>query len=309
MGNKDIKTYSISVDLSLWSIEHQKSYEKSLLLFVTGKCNLNCKNCFSISTRSNNELSLDDIKHVIDANPSFERIDIMGGEPLLYSSLSLLIRLLRERNKRVSIYTNGLLLSRLDEFDGLRICVSFHEIVSNDPSRKPLIPILDNLKKFALNKNNSIKLVLLLDSKNADDALEIIEFVDCMMPYMKKLTIGLMRYENDYWNDNCPGVLSFRDYALKIQQIVDLYKGRLNLDIFLKGVLIFPGENVSLHNRVNRFQCVFSDMTYSDCLYNACDEKHPALDSHYKLPESRVICKHTGRKECLADKIHLVRKL
>ena len=85
------------------------------------------------------------------------------------------------------------------------------------------------------------------------------------------------------------------------------YEGRLNLDIFLKGVLNFEGDPGDLPNRVNRFKCVFQDLTYSDCLYNACDLKHPKLSKDYKLPESLCNCKHTGKKKCLADKVRLTK--
>ena len=51
-----------------------------------------------------------------------------------------------------------------------------------------------------------------------------------------------MRYENDYWNDNRPNVLPFEEYAKTVQSIIDNYDGRLDLDIFMKGVLDFEGD-------------------------------------------------------------------
>ena len=300
--------YPIKIDSKRWDIHWQDRYEKSLLLFITGRCNLHCTNCFSVYTRSSVELSLEQVERILSANPSYSRVDLMGGEPLLYPNIPSLLRLLRDRNKRVSIYTNGILLPTLfEEPSPLRVCVSFHEITSKDPSRKPLVSVTDNLERFCWIDGNNLTLVFLMDQQHVTRAMEIIDYIDYQMPFVNKLTVGLMRYENDYWNDNCPGVLPFADYAKAVQRIVDAYNGRLNLDIFLKGVLDFPGDSGSCPHRVNRFQCVFQDMTYSDCLYNACDPTHPMLNPSCRLPQSRSICKHTGTQQCLADKVRLVR--
>ncbi len=74
----DIPTYNICVDNNRWNVCWQNEYQKSLLLFITGKCNLKCKNCFTISSRDNNELSVEQIEKIIDANPEFKKIDLMG---------------------------------------------------------------------------------------------------------------------------------------------------------------------------------------------------------------------------------------
>ena len=307
---KNIKQYKINVNRKKWDIKWQSSYEKSLLLFITGKCNLNCRNCFSISTRNAEEMSIDEIKKIIKANYEYDKIDLMGGEPLLHSSILDVIDYLKSVNKCVSVYTNGKKLDMITNLDyPIRACISFHEIESGDPSRKPIKPIVDKIKDFInSNNNNKIKLILLLDQLNNDKTSEIIEFVDQNMPFISKLTIGLMRYENDYWNDSYPNVLSFEEYAKTIQMIVNNYDGRLDLDIFMKGVLDFEGDPGDLPNRVNRFKCIFQDLTYCDCLYNACDYTHPKLSPDFKLPECFKTCKHTGNKKCLADKVRLVNK-
>lgn len=299
--------YSIHTDPSRWKVIWQDCYQRSLLLFVTGKCNLNCANCFSISSRNSIEMSLEQITQILDANPAYTKVDLMGGEPLLYSDIPALLALLREKKKQISVYTNGLLLPKLYDQGPLRACVSFHELTSSDPHRKPLMAVAEILEKFSAFPGNQLKLVFLMDRTNVSHAMETIHFVDQNLGFVNKLTIGLMRYENDYWNDDCPGVLPFAQYASAVQEMVDQYTGRLNLDIFLKGVLKFPGDPGNLPNRVNRFRCVFQDMSYSDCLYNACAPIHPQLDRSFKLPENRAKCRHTGRQCCLADKVRLLR--
>ena len=136
--------------------------------------------------------------------------------------------------------------------------------------------------------------------------MEIVDYVDHHMPFVKKLTIGLMRYENDYWNDNHPGVLSFSDYAKTVQEILDTYTGRLSMDVFLKGVLDFSVDPGYMPNRTNRFKCVFPDNTYSGCLFTACDATHATLPETLQLPKERNRCMHTCRQSCLADKVRLI---
>lgn len=304
---KRIEEYHINVDSKKWKINWQDTYQKSLLLFITGKCNLNCRNCFSTSTRNSVEMTLDEVKKILDANPEFNKIDLMGGEPLLHKDINQIINEIKIRNKQPSIYTNGIKLRDISTDNmPIRACVSFHEISSDNPSRKPIKPIMSNLSEFA-NKGNKLKLVFLMDKYNADKSLEIVNFVDENMPFVNKMTIGLMRFENDYWNDNHPGVLPFNLYAQNVQKIINEYSGRLDLDIFLKGVLSFDGDPGIKENRVNRFKCIFQDLTYSDCLYNACDYKHSKINSDLKLPKSFNKCKHTGKQKCIADKVRLTK--
>lgn len=302
--------YGLSIDNNKWEVRLQEKFDKSLLLFITGKCNLNCLNCFSLSSRGQAEMTVSQIEKIIKANPSFSRIDLMGGEPLMHSSILEIITLLNRYEKRTSVYTNGLYLHRIIGHLPIRVCISFHEIQSESACRKPLLPIKNNLDLFASNSCNKIKLILLVDKYNVDRIMQCINYVDKELPYIKTLTIGLMRNENDYWNDNLEGVLPFVDYYYLVQYIIDGYSGRLNLDIFTKGVLTISNldDNKYYLNRTNRFKCIFQDMTYSDCLYNACDSQHLLLPTSLQLPISQSSCKHTGRNECLADKIRLYRK-
>ena len=200
MEHNQFPHFHINVNPCKWKAGWQTSYEKSLLLFITGKCNLQCANCFSASSRGNQEMTVTQVVEIAKANPSFKKIDLMGGEPLLHPHISEIITELRNLGREVSLYTNGICLNRLEaRIMPIRACVSFHEIHSDDPSRKPLARITSVLENF-VRLGNSLKLVFLLDQWNVNHAMEIVDYVDHHMPFIKKLTIGLMRYENDYWN-------------------------------------------------------------------------------------------------------------
>ncbi len=302
-------SYLINVDSNKWNIFYQNTYESSLLLFITNRCNLFCKNCFVKEVSKANDMKIDDIRLIIKSNPQFTKIDLMGGEPLLHPEITDIVKELKHLvkcKKNISIYTNGLCLDKMSRaLEPIRLCISFQEIKSNDINRKPIHSIAKYITE-SHERNNYFKLILLLDKINVNHVYEILSSIEYMFPWLKTLTIGLIRYEPDYWNDNCEDVLSFASYARVIQDIIDNYHGKLNIDIFTKGVLNFENDTYMPDERVNRFKCVFSDLFYSKCLYEAClRTSHFKLSSSYVLPKNNTFCRHTGQKKCLADKVRL----
>lgn len=85
---------------------------------ITDACNYSCHHCFAHFKM--NDLSLVDAKGVVDSIETFfreneitnGRINIAGGEPLLYRHLDKIIDYIVEKNIKVSLITNG---SRLTE--------------------------------------------------------------------------------------------------------------------------------------------------------------------------------------------------
>lgn len=82
-------------------------------LHVTEYCNYKCKFCYG--KFQNNDLKLEDWKHIIDnilLNTSVKRFNIAGGEPLSYKYTQDIIDYISERNIETSIITNGHLLTK-----------------------------------------------------------------------------------------------------------------------------------------------------------------------------------------------------
>ena len=85
---------------------------------ITDACNYTCNHCFADFKMK--DLPLKDAKKVIDSIETFfreneidnGRINIAGGEPLMYRHLDEIIDYIAEKNIKVSIITNG---SRLTE--------------------------------------------------------------------------------------------------------------------------------------------------------------------------------------------------
>ncbi len=86
---------------------------------ITGRCNLRCLHCFNHDRYVNSfygtgiELNTHECKLVIDkfAESEVHHIHLLGGEPLLRKDIFEIIKYTRDKNIRVTINTNGILLN------------------------------------------------------------------------------------------------------------------------------------------------------------------------------------------------------
>lgn len=83
---------------------------------ITQRCNFKCKHCYSsaIDTSATNEMSLENMKVIVDALKSINVpvILLSGGEPLMHPDIFDLIAYIRSLKIRVSLSTNGSLISK-----------------------------------------------------------------------------------------------------------------------------------------------------------------------------------------------------
>ena len=78
---------------------------------ITNKCSLNCLLCFTRKMRSDDtELAYDDIPMYVSILKKIgvQKIDLSGGEPLLYSQLPFLVRECTANSIAVTITTSGI---------------------------------------------------------------------------------------------------------------------------------------------------------------------------------------------------------
>ena len=87
---------------------------KKLYIEPTTHCNLNCKMCFRNTwfDESVSELSLEDVRHIIDTMPSSVETVFFGGqgEPLFHPDIFEMISLAAATGAEVELITNGTLL-------------------------------------------------------------------------------------------------------------------------------------------------------------------------------------------------------
>lgn len=69
--------------------------ERQLMIFITGKCNLNCPYCFSIESQYN-EMSISDFNEILQwaKTNQFKKISLCGGEPTSHSHFDGILQLI-----------------------------------------------------------------------------------------------------------------------------------------------------------------------------------------------------------------------
>jgi len=90
---------------------------RTLIFFITTKCQLKCKHCFYSSELNNpevNELTLKEIEKIADKIPSLEYVQISGGEPFLRNDLIEVMEIFFKRGiKKIMIPSNGYLTKKI----------------------------------------------------------------------------------------------------------------------------------------------------------------------------------------------------
>jgi len=102
------------------------AYPETISLFLTYRCNLRCRMCGQWGEKGSShtyppeelkkQLSLDNIRMLLDDVASFRpAFTLFGGEPLIYTDLPEVIRMIKARNMRCNVITNGVLLEKKAE--------------------------------------------------------------------------------------------------------------------------------------------------------------------------------------------------
>lgn len=305
MGHTPIR---LSVNPEKWQ-EESKPYSKTILLFITNACNLSCDYCFNIPNLHREKgMSLEYIQQLVETNPDISKYDLMGGEPLLHRGINQIISYLESKNKRVGLYTNGYFLENLKHNHRyLKVNISFQSLESEDKSLKPICDIAEQVR--SLQYIYPIKLVFLLNNQNKFILADAVKYIENNFENIDTLTIGTVRNEGDYWNDNYSYVVPLREYAEITQRFINGYEGRLNIDIFSKGILYTDNLPQNQDNQINRFKSVFDNNRYVSCLYLIAQDKKIVFEPDKPIPfPDCTSCSRTGRQNCLADKIRLRRK-
>lgn len=295
----------LKVNQEKWE-EYLVDYEESLQLFITNKCNLRCPHCFSGACLNEDlEMDFSFIRKIIEANPQIKKINLQGGEPLIHPDINGIIRTLNHMGRKVSLYTNGVFLDRLEtDHKNLRVCVSFQSIDSKD-SCKPIDKITENIKKYQ--RHYPFRMIMGITNKNKKTVKKMVQYIDDNFE-QKELTIGLIREETDYWNDNYEHIISFKEYHKIITNLLNTYGGKLNLNIFTKGVL-FTEKDFEQKNKICRFKNIFKD-GYTSCLFQVANGNKEKFSETMYIPKPKnTRCKITGENTCLCDIIYLKNKI
>jgi MoaA/NifB/PqqE/SkfB family radical SAM enzyme len=148
---------------------------QSNVINVSNCCNQKCIFC---SGFPKDDIDLGEVKRIIDS--SGKEVFFQGGEPTLQKELFDLIRYAKSKGKRVTLVTNGLLLSYKNYVKKLylagldRVFFAFHaseqklqDELSQCPSYQYKVKALDNI--MSLKKGKSVRIVYVINNKNYSD--------------------------------------------------------------------------------------------------------------------------------------------
>jgi len=80
--------------------------KKHFVIFLTNMCNLRCKHC--VVYKGKDSLSLEQLERIREMNPT--KVNLMGGEPLLYPKLEKVFEIFSDIP--ITVQTNGLLVKK-----------------------------------------------------------------------------------------------------------------------------------------------------------------------------------------------------
>lgn len=212
----------MSTNLQL--IRYPPKYPKSVHLYITNECNLDCKKCYYRSVHDpKQEITIQNIKKLFQEWKLYglTSIAIGGGEPILHPNIIEIVKLGRELGYFMAVTTNGTILKNIKPN---RVHISYDEI---HPTWKNE-GLIQKAIKYYKKRNCKIginHIVTSLDNieyientfKDIDNILLIREKPESNFKDWDKIP-----YHKIYWIEGCmenshceQGILSFHiDYAL-----------------------------------------------------------------------------------------------
>lgn len=89
----------------------KKISKNIVVISVTNQCNFNCKHCIRIKKESKN-MDFETFKKVLDFFPKLNIVGLTGGEIFVNPYIKSFLKEIFKRNMKVTIITNGFLLSK-----------------------------------------------------------------------------------------------------------------------------------------------------------------------------------------------------
>lgn len=194
-------------------------------IHITGKCNHNCKYCFSRYPGVKEKLPVDwiSILHKLH-DTGIKAVNYSGGEPLLYSGIERLLHYSKKLGFITSISTNGSLLSD----DWLRNNLLALDMIglSINPSNKKIVKIVVyKIKKISkeLNHKVHLKINYVVTRENIDD--NVTPFLTELKPdRIKFLQFCEVKGENDSVAENLS--INKQEFSGYVAKMSALFKGK-----------------------------------------------------------------------------------
>lgn len=155
---------------------------KDLHIRITSSCNFNCKHCYAADWFNDKcELSIEDVKTLVDQAVELgcKKVTFSGGEPLFAKDIIESMSYCLEKNLKVAIETNGVLLDNIitglgeDRIRKISFAISYDGKKMRNEKFVDLVK--ENIIKFA-NLGCEIKVQTAITKVNGDELDDIFQF-------------------------------------------------------------------------------------------------------------------------------------
>ena len=215
-------------------IPYPPKYPKSVHLYITNECNLNCDKChYRSSSDPQMSLSLEQIRALFVEWKEYRltSIAIGGGEPLLHPQISEIVQLAKDMGFFIAVTTNGTVLKPITPD---RVHISYDELHPTWKNDRLIQQAIDYYSKLGckiginhiVSNLNNIEIIE-NTFQNVDNILLIRE-----KPKSSFNKWNQIPYRKNYWIEGCmegsiceQGVLSFHlNYDMKASICSNLKK-------------------------------------------------------------------------------------
>ena len=195
---------------------------------LTNACNYQCGYCFAKSD-ARKTLSCVKWKNIVDnifSNINVDRVNLLGGEPLLYEEIADLADYIRSRGSKVSIITNGFYLTN-DKIDLLKKCGVSQIGISIDSSNEETLRKLGRCSKTGdiLNPKRCISLCRYIKEKGI--SLKINTVVSSLN-YTEDINSFIKAASPDRWK-----ILKIKEYKDSLFNNLDQLIDDQQFDVFI----------------------------------------------------------------------------
>lgn len=230
----------------------EKRIPVSATLEITGRCNFECYYCYAKSLTKNKDLSLDQIKEIIDKiyDAGVVFLDLTGGETLLRKDFIEIVKYINNKGFIVSIFSNGSLFTQeiIDELKkGYLAQINISLLAPNKALFDKLTGRIGNFDKLLnginLLKQNEIKFILASSITNENICL-----YDEFNEFKEKHDVKI-RFAYDV-GPTFEGYDQVKNYAIKDEQVENLKK-------------FFGGNIESIKNGRRKYKCSAAQVNFA----------------------------------------------
>lgn len=265
---------------------------KKILVEVNQTCNLNCTYCFYRDYgRVINQLSIDNIKEMLDKCPKLEECFLTGGECFTSRNIDQIIDLLTDKCY-LTVFTNGVKLNNYNDErlkDTVnkvnRFIISFdHYDVDNYKCRSNLDKTLSVIKRILEIDIERLEVKVCITKFNSEELDNIFKYlVDLGVKYLS------INFIFDIKNTIYKHEVKNKRELNKIFKIIDKY-----IDYFNKTYIDVLKELYLNGKYLDKYPCIAdSEYYYLDC----CNNYYICPGNSKKLG-CRGDCKKCYSKEC-----------